>query len=455
MLASDPPMAAAPTSTLRHPALSLWQSLLHRTLAPGEAGLHASAEHPAMIAATAAARALETGVTPLESEGNPLFAGAALYARLVVARFERDHEAVAKIEDELRFSIVDPLWAELLIQYERSRFSEAVDSYPRHATMDDFILAPMPDDVTIALVADWATGTPSARAILEQIATLQPDLVIHLGDVYFSGLPEEVRAHFIEIFDAVFGARWPRVLILAGNHDRYSGGRGFLDLLSKLDQPASYFCLQNQAFQILAMDTGYHDRDPSRRRANVTELEQTEIAYHLDKIQRFGGSRGTILLSHHPLFSSVGIGRTEGGYPIALNPKLHAALAAILGEVSFWFWGHEHNLSLFEPYAGLARGRGIGSGAIPVLVEQHPYIPAKGLVLPDGEAAPPTPIPGTQLGHDGTVYNHAFAVLRLEGTRATASYYQSDTSGAEPGHAPPLGPPLFTETVTLPARRER
>jgi hypothetical protein len=52
------------------------------------------------------------------------------------------------------------------------------------------------------------------------------------------------------------------------------------------------------------------------------------------------------------------------------------------------------------------------------------------------------------------VYNHAFAMLRLEGTRATASYYQSDTSGAEPGHAPPLGPPLFTETVTLPPPRE-
>jgi calcineurin-like phosphoesterase family protein len=447
-------MPAPPTPTLRHPALSLWQSLLHRTLAPGEAGLHASAEHPAMVAATAAARALDTGVTPLESDGNPLLAGAALYARLVVARFEHDHAAAAKIEDELRYSIVDPLWAELLVQYEKSRFADAVDSYPRHRTLDDFILAPMPDDVTIALVADWATGTPSARAILEQIATQKPDIVIHLGDVYFSGLPDEVRTHFVEIFDAVFGARWPRVLSLAGNHDRYSGGRGFLELLSKLDQPASYFCLQNKSWQLLAMDTGYHDRNPGRRRANITELEETEVAYHLDKARRFGGERGTILLSHHQLFSSVGIGRSEGGDPLAVNPKLHAALASILGDVAWWFWGHEHNLSIFAPYAGLERGRGIGSGAIPVLVEQHPYTPVKGLVLPEGESGPPAPLPGTQLGHDGVVYNHAFAMLRLEGRRATASYYQSDTSGAEPGKAPALGAPLFTETVTLPARRE-
>ncbi|MEP7120172.1 MAG: metallophosphoesterase [Byssovorax sp.] len=449
-------MAAPPTPTVRHPALSLWQSLLHRTLAPGEAGLHASAEHPAMIAATEAARALDSGVTPLESPGGSrLFAGASLYARLVVARFEGDHAAVAKIEDELRFSIVDPLWAELLIQYEKSRLADAVDSYPRHQSLDDFILAPMPDNVTIALVADWATGTPSARGTLEQIATLQPDIVIHLGDVYFSGLPDEVRAHFIEIFDAVFGARWPRVLTLAGNHDRYSGGRGFLDLLTKLDQPASYFCLQNRWWQILGMDTSYHDRDPIRRRVNVTELEASELAYHLDKIQRFGGARGSVLLSHHQLFSSVGIGRSEGGDPLAVNPRLHAALASILGKVAWWLWGHEHNLSIFEPYAGLERGRGIGSGAIPVLVEQHPYLPAKGLALPDGETGPPTPIPGTLLGHDGVLYHHAFATLRLEGPRATARYYESDTRGAEPGSAPPLGPPLFTESVTLPDRPER
>jgi hypothetical protein len=53
------------------------------------------------------------------------------------------------------------------------------------------------------------------------------------------------------------------------------------------------------------------------------------------------------------------------------------------------------------------------------------------------------------------VYNHAFAVLRLAGRRATASYYEADTTGVEAGHAPPIGAPLFTETVTLPEPRDR
>src|SRR5439155_180981 len=83
----------------------------------------------------------------------------------------------------------------------------------------------------------------------------------------------------------------------AGNHDRYSGGRGYLELLARLGQPASYFCLQNQAWQLLAGDTGLHDRDPKHRHANVTSLEEGELGWHLDKITRFGASRGTITLS--------------------------------------------------------------------------------------------------------------------------------------------------------------
>ncbi len=56
--------------TPHHPALSLWQSLLHRSLRAGDEGLQATAENPAMIAATAAVRALDAGAPPL---GPPLF----------------------------------------------------------------------------------------------------------------------------------------------------------------------------------------------------------------------------------------------------------------------------------------------------------------------------------------------------------------------------------------------
>lgn len=422
-------------TTFRDAAVSLWQSAAHRVIArrasPGDAvDIHLTAEHPVMAEALDGAQEDEQGV---------FSAAASLYARLALARFKGDKEAAARLEDALHFSVSDPLWAEILIQFERSRIEGQVDSYTRHESLDDFVFTDLPDEATVALVADWATGTASARALLEQIATFRPDVVIHLGDVYFSGLPEEVKEHFIDVFKAVFGDRMPRVYTLAGNHDRYSGGKGFHNLLAALGQPSSYFCLRNRRFQILAMDTGYHDRDPKERRTNVTELEAGEIAYHLDKLERSGGRR-TVLLSHHQLFSARGVGKGPEGRRLALNPKLYAAFSGALAGLDFWFWGHEHNLSIYAPYAGLARGRGIGSGAIPILVAQRPYEPDPELDLPEGEPGPPEILPGTELGHDGTIYNHAFVILTLSGATATARYYQSDGSG-------PVGEPFYTEAV--------
>ena len=93
------------------------------------------------------------------------------------------------------------------------------------------------------------------------------------------------------------------VYSLAGNHDMYSGGVGYYGLLQQLKQPASYFA-RNAAWQILGLDTGLHDNDVFSVNTNVTCLEPTEEAWHLDKITNAGG-RKTILLSHHQLFSLI------------------------------------------------------------------------------------------------------------------------------------------------------
>lgn len=442
---------SAPTrlTTFRNAAVSLWQSAVHQVLSrrvdPSDAqGLHLTAEHPAM------GEAIDAGHADLGGAEDPhgvIGQSASLYARLAVARFSGDHEEAARLTDAIHFSVGDPLWAEILVQFERSRIEGRIDSYPRHQSLDDFVFTDLPDDVTLALVADWATGTASAQALLEQIKALAPDVVIHLGDVYFSGLPEEVQEHFLGVFKAVFGERMPRVFTLAGNHDRYSGGRGFKELLAELGQPASYFCLRNRRWQLLGMDTSLHDVNPAERRTNVTELEAGEVTYHLDKLSRSEG-RGTVLLSHHQLFSAHGVGRGPEGRKLAVNPKLHGAFSGALAEVDWWFWGHEHNLSIFAPYAGLRRGRGIGSGSIPILVAERPYDPDPDLALPEGEAGPPEVLAGTELGHDGVIYNHAFVILRLSGGTATAQYYQSNTSGVTPGQAPPVGEPFYTEVVT-------
>lgn len=442
--------------TVRHPALSLWQSCLHRVLSRSQpsrdaGGLASSVEHPVMKDACHAARE-HAGSHEVElslTRSRRASACARLCARLALARFHGDHDEVQRLRSELRFASCDPLWLESLVEYERAFLLHRTPFYRRHASLGDFILPELPDEATVALLADWGTGMPDARALLEQISTcFQPDAILHLGDIYYSGTPHEVRAHFLDVFADVFGARWPRVLSLAGNHDRYSGGEGYRVLLEGLGQPASYFCLRNRYWQLLGMDTGLHDFNPRALANTLTLLEDSEVDWLVDKVRHAGG-RGTVLLSHHPFFSLASVGHDAQGRKLALNPRLERAFAPILGDVSFWFWGHEHNVHIYEPYAGLARGRCIGAGAVPVLLHEQRNDPLPGLVPAPGESGPPRRVPGTRLGNDGLLDHHAYAILSLRGPRLTTRYFQMENRLLVPGHVPPPGPPLHEETVTL------
>ena len=77
----------------------------------------------------------------------------------------------------------------------------------------------------IALIGDWGTGEPLAKNLLNEVKKLNPDVVIHLGDIYYSGTKDEVRVNFLDVCRTVFGQSSP-VFTLCGNHDMYSGGEG-------------------------------------------------------------------------------------------------------------------------------------------------------------------------------------------------------------------------------------
>ena len=218
---------------------------------------------------------------------------------------------------------------------------------------------------------------------------------------------------------------------LSGNHDMYSGGDGYYGLIDRLNtgpmrQRASWFGLRSTdgAWQLLAADTGLHDHDPFAD----TDVE----AWHLARIREFGGR--TILLSHHPMFSAfyeVAPADADGTRG-AINEALRGSFArfAAAGPVAAWCWGHEHNLCLYQPYAGLARGRCVGNSAVPVFVVDQPYRTVPSLV------DPPQIISGTELGHDGTVYNRGFTLLNLAGA-GLAEYFQHTE-----------GPALYSEPLS-------
>jgi predicted phosphodiesterase len=442
-----------PLTTFHSPVLSLWQSAINEVLAQqkaaqpkalGESELPSSADAPIMLQSVAAAEALLNN-KPMPKDavlGIPVSECAQLYIQLILAEAQGDTDRVAQLKSRISFSDCDVLWLKVFVEYERFRLFSRRIPYRRHQTFDNFVLPLIGHNrakVRIALIADWGTGMPAAQHLLAEIGRQGPDILIHLGDIYYSGTSREVQERFLAICRRTPGLDIP-IFTLAGNHDMYSGGDGYYWLIDQLGQPASYFCLRNDNWQLLAMDTGLHDSDPGTVISNLTHLDKHEVAWHRHKIANAGGRR-TVLLSHHQLFCAVGgVGNTEDGKPLAINPHLHNAFADVLDQVDLWMWGHEHNLIVFDEYAGLARGRCIGSAAVPTLLDQNPYRPDPKLVLPAGQSGLPIMNPNVHLGDNGQFYNHGYAMLTLSGRAAEITYYQIPDDGGS-------STPLFEEQI--------
>jgi Calcineurin-like phosphoesterase len=353
--------------------------------------------------------------------------------KLLLAKLEHRHKDAQDLEDDLKFGGCDPGWLDVIVEYEEHFLHGRPIPYVTYRNIDDFVLDVLPDDATVALVGDWGTGTDAARDLLQEIAAYQPDVMVHLGDIYYSGTPREAHARFLDVCNDVLRADGREVLVytLSGNHDMYSGGEGYYGLLpllnpsSKGAQPASFFGLRTAsgAWQLLAMDTGYHDHDPFTVTTDVTYLEPAEAEWHLDKVRGFGGR--TILLSHHQLFSAneyIGEGTQKPAGLEAYNPKLLETFGPVLNDVSAWFWGHEHNLCIYEPYGDLAKGRCLGHGAVPVYESAAPYRVSPHIPKPPGlVASGGKPV---ELAMDSDrVYGHGYAILEL-GSGAATYYVQ-------------------------------
>ncbi len=350
---------------------------------------------------------------------------------------------VAQLQAEDKFGDCDLGWAKVILDYAgllaASGMRDVIPYIPPSAAMQPL---PMKSGAVVALLSDWGTGTAAATQLLEQVAAHNPDVLIHLGDIYYSGTAGECVNNFEAIVKKVFNrpASPVSVFTLAGNHDMYSGGEGYYGLLQRLNpppcvQPASFFCLRSgdNKWQFVAMDTGLHDDDPFNVDTVLTFLNPDEESWHAARIAEFPGK--TILLSHHQLFSAlapIGPLNAEGASE-PVNPYLQTSYVrfaeAAQQNIAAWFWGHEHTLTIYQDDT-LARGRCIGHGAIPVLGVPPPALPK----LTYSPKYLNLSLPMDSLNY----YAHGFAILRLGADGAgTADYYNQLAPGV----------PMFSETL--------
>jgi hypothetical protein len=377
-------------------------------------------------------------------------------AALAVAKDRIGGDAAAAIRDGAilqPFGGCDPRWAECITEfvahYTITQHTQV--PYKRWQNLSDFVLpdptvatAPvvLPSQCVIGVIGDWGTNEQRSQALLVKLAQSQIDLLIHLGDIYYSCNATEACAFHDNVVKAFDGKNMPRVFTLCGNHDMYSGGAPYYALINQFGQPASFFCVRNASWQILAADTGYNDFDPSDVDTGETWIQNnddpddpySELDWHIDKLKTAGPARRTILLSHHQPFTlNSPIGVTN-----SVNHKLLDPFQPYFGEVALWLWGHEHNQTIFAPFMGLEKGRCVGASAIPVPDSESLYTISPAFQAADATLNQPVPTllsddPSIRLAVDpgNDLYNLGYALVKLNGANASVEYYQYNSSQNE------------------------
>jgi predicted phosphodiesterase len=324
------------------------------------------------------------------------------------AEYDAYKEALTK-----KFGGCDPNFKNAAIKYAEFLLKSGEVPYRRWHQLSDFVIeGKLPAEATIGLIADWATGQNEALEVLRQVKRQNPQIVIHLGDTYYAGTAHEMENYFYRPWTEILEPNRSGItsFVTPGNHDLYSGGEPFYDVIDRFGQPASYYCLRNEHWQVIGLDTALNDR----LGGPATTLEETEVEWLRDKIENAEGRR-TVLLSHHQLFST-----NEQFDGKSYNEKLHRQLEPLLSRVDIWFWGHEHDLVIFGEYKGLKRGRCIGGSAFPVgkyempEVQKNPDVPFNSQVM---------------LSKGAVFYQHCYAVIRLNGPGATVDYYEDGDGG--------------------------
>ena len=254
----------------------------------------------------------------------------------------------------------------------------------------------MAGETKVSIAGDWGTGTDEAFAVANRMQESHPHYTIHLGDIYYVGDEKDTNENFLGIPSSTYQpCKWPSGSLgqfaLQGNHEMYARGYAYFDkVLPTMGTPtqkqeASFFCLENDFWRIIGLDTGYNSvgaplveevTSPSCLLTNE-QLDWLKSVVQLDK-----DKRGLVFLTHHQYYSAF-----EKQYP-----KLGEQLAKFTSRPVLWFWGHEHRMAVYGQSSlgsGVkAWGRCIGHGGMPIELEAKIKNPRVPLVFTDKRVYP-------------------------------------------------------------------
>jgi hypothetical protein len=267
--------------------------------------------------------------------------------------------------------------------------------------------------------------------------------VIHLGDVYYSGLPAEVQRNVLD------DGLWPvpktaadRIgsWALNGNHDMYSGGHGYFETLlgdprfrrqrTPGGESTSWFVMRTPHWNIAGLDTAWDDPLPLEHEWQIGHLNGSQGK----RVAELAADpeRRLLLLSHHQLFTV----RDQQNVGIRLKESLEPVLSEDGPGVDAWFWGHEHDCVAYNPHDHVDAAWAIGHGAVPEVV---PATTAK-------EPHVKWEYQDYRVGEDGQHWRkHGFAVLDIDGEQIAVRHFDDQGNEYHPGERLPVQSGARTE----------
>jgi hypothetical protein len=236
----------------------------------------------------------------------------------------------------------------------------SIRKHPANKPPDD--INELDDSFNVAILGDWGSGLYGAPICARSIETSNDDwqVLLHLGDVYYSGTETEIGQRFLKF--------WPnrpeaRNRALNSNHEMYSGGNGYFDItLNTFRQPSSYFAMANDRWMLIGLDSAYDAQNSFA----LSRLGDAQLTW-LKGVVAQAGNRRIVFFSHHQPVSLLDAGNA--------SPPLVDQLSFVLGsgKVAAWYWGHEHRCVLYDPNPawGNMFGRCVGHSGFPYFADKN------------------------------------------------------------------------------------
>ena len=246
-------------------------------------------------------------------------------------------------------------WIKMGLNFVRTYSSEKLELLKSKIPENSIIMNK--PALRLAIIGDAGFNGTVQKDVLQRIKKRHKennfDFLIHLGDIYFGGKDGEMLHNFLGPFRKIDNDI--RVFNVIGNHDLYYGNLPILDVLDTLNQPGRFFCIENEKWIIACLDTAVPSASflsiiPSL--SSQGELDEVQKEWLRDLIDR-NPQKKIVLMSHHYIDS----GWSQG------SDKLRRDIQPFIPNIFSWYWGHEHNCSVYDKdtlgYYGACLGNGV------------------------------------------------------------------------------------------------